>query len=126
MAEGILKRLDKNLYVVSAGTNPSKNVHPLAIVVMREIGIDISKNKPKNVSKFIKQEFDYVITVCDDADRNCPVFTGKVKKRLHYPFDDPAKFIGSENDTLNFFRKIRDEINGKFTDFYLKELREDT
>ena len=126
MAEGILKGLDRNLYVVSAGTNPSKNVHPLAIAVMKEIEIDISGNKPKNVSKFIRQEFDYVITVCDDANRNCPVFTGKVKRRLHYPFEDPAKFIGSENDTLNFFRKIRDEIKDKFTDFYWRELRENS
>ena len=126
MAEGFLKSLDKFLYIVSAGTNPSENIHPLAVAVMKEVGIDISSAQPKNVTEFIKEEFDYVITVCDDAEKNCPVFIGKVKNRLHFPFEDPAKFKGNPKDTLNFFRKIRDEIRVKFTDFYLKKLSGDS
>ena len=81
MAEGILRSLDSGLEVFSAGTQPAARVNPYAIRVMQEIGLDISQGKPKSVSQFVSQSFDYVITVCDDADKNCPVFTGKVGKR---------------------------------------------
>ncbi len=118
MAEGFLKSFDKNLDVVSAGTEPSKKVHPLAIKVMNEIGIDLSKGYPKPVNKFLDQEFDYVITVCDGAKETCPAFTGKVKHRLHIGFDDPAEATGSNEFILSEFRRIRNEINRNFTKFY--------
>ena len=86
MAEGYLKSFDNRLEVFSAGTEPGSSVHPRAIQVMQEEGIDLSQNKPKAVSEYLHEEFDYVITVCDDAKESCPVFTGKVKNRLHIGF----------------------------------------
>ncbi len=118
MAKGILSYLDKNLLVESAGTFPSGKVHPLAIEVMNEIGIDISSYKPTNVNQFINQSFDFVITVCDDANENCPVFLGKVVNRLHIGFRDPAKAEGTEEEILAFFKIIRDEIIVEFSKFY--------
>jgi arsenate reductase (thioredoxin) len=83
MAEGFLKSFDKKLEVYSAGTQPTEKVNLFAIRVMAEIGIDLSQNKTKNVNEFLTKEFDYVITGCNDANENCPIFTGKVKNRLH-------------------------------------------
>ena len=91
MTEGYLKSLDAKLEVFSAGTNPSARVNPFAIQAMREIGIDISAGKPKSVRQFLGQPFDFVVTVCDDADKNCPNFTGKVGKRRHIGFPDPDR-----------------------------------
>ena len=123
MAEGFLRSIDPGLMVLSAGTNPEKEVNPKAIYVMKEGGIDISKNHPKNVEQFIYEKFDYVITVCDAANEACPVFTGNVKHRLHMGFEDPAKATGTEEEKLLFYRKIRDEIFEKLYEFYKKELR---
>lgn len=120
MAEGFLQSLDDNLEVYSAGTNPAEVIHPLAVKVMEEIGIDISFNLPKNLDAFIKDSFDYVITVCDDARETCPVFTGKVKNNLHLGFEDPAKVEGSEEEKLKVFRKIRDEISLEFLKLHKK------
>ncbi len=122
MAEGFLKSFDGNLKVVSAGTEPSKEVHPKAIKVMSEAGIDISAGKPKHVNKFVNENFDYVITVCGGAKETCPVFTGNVKHRLHIGFEDPADAQGSEEFILSEFRRIRDEIKRDFRAFYEKEL----
>jgi arsenate reductase len=83
MAEGFLKTFAPKAEVFSAGTAPSANVHPLAIKVMHERGIDISRTAPKSVDQFLSQSFDYVITVCDSARESCPVFTGAVTTRLH-------------------------------------------
>jgi arsenate reductase len=118
MAEGFLKSFDSRLEVFSAGTNPEKAVNPRAIQVMKEIGIDISSHYPKSLDKFINNEFDYVITVCDNASKNCPVFSGKVKNRLHIGFEDPADAVGTEDEKLDFYRKIRDEIHFEFEKFY--------
>jgi arsenate reductase len=118
MAEEFLKSFDQNLDVVSAGTSPSNEVHPKTIQVMQEIGFDLTKNTPKSVNVFLKNHFDYVITVCDGAQESCPVFAGKVKKRLHIGFDDPAEAVGSENEILNEFRRVRDEISREFKAFY--------
>jgi arsenate reductase len=85
---------------------------------MNEVGIDISGNEPKSVNRFLNDEFDYVITVCDGAKESCPVFTGKVKNRLHIGFEDPAEAAGTEEEKLEFYRKIRDEIKEKFTELY--------
>ncbi len=114
MAEGILKELHPEWEVFSAGTKPAYKIHPLAIKVMFEIGIDISHNKPKSVDQFIHESFDYVITVCDGARETCPVFSGKVQHRLHIGFEDPALATGTEEEQLKVFRKVRDEIKNKF------------
>jgi arsenate reductase len=118
MTEGFLESLDARLEVHSAGTNPSARVHPLAVEVMKEVGIDISKNQPKNVRQFLDQSFDFVVTVCGEADESCPNFTGKVGKRLHIGFDDPAK-----STDIQVFRRVRDEIRARFTEFYEKEIK---
>jgi len=118
MAEGFLKSLDPELEVHSAGTQPSVHINPAAIQVMQEIGIDIGHGLPKNVSQFLSDSFDYVITVCDDADQNCPVFTGRVKHRLHIGFADPARATGSQEEVLAVFRTVRDQIQARFSQFY--------
>ena len=123
MAEGFLKSFDSNLVVYSAGTNPSNQVHPKAIQVMGELGIDLSKNYPKMVDQFLNESFDYVITVCDNAKETCPVFIGKVGKQLHVGFEDPADAAGTEEEILSVFRRIRDEIKTDFYKFYQENLR---
>lgn len=110
MAQGILQHLHHDWNVCSAGTKPAKEVHPLAIKVMQEIGIDISHHYPKSLDQYLNQEWDYVITVCGGAKESCPVFTGKVGKRLHIGFDDPDVFKGTEEEVLPEFRRVRDEI----------------
>ena len=94
MAEGFLKSFDPRLEVHSAGTNPSDQVHPKAVVVMHERGIDLSSHYPQKVDEFLDAAFDYVITVCGGANENCPAFIGKVKNRLHIGFDDPSHATG--------------------------------
>jgi len=118
MAEGILKSIDKDLIVYSAGTKPEKEVNPNAIKVMKELGLDITKNYPKSVDKFLHESFDYVITVCDNARETCPVFTGNVKQRLHLGFEDPASATETKEEVLLVYRMIRDEINKEFRKFY--------
>jgi arsenate reductase len=123
MAEGFLKSFAPYLEVFSAGTKPASRVHPDAIKVMKEIGIDLSKNTTKNVEQFLNESFDYVITVCDNAKETCPVFWGKVGKQIHMGFEDPADAVGTEEEVLSVFRKIRDEIKNEFHKFYRKNLR---
>ena len=122
MAEGFLKDFDENLEVFSAGTKPSHEVHPKAIQVMQELGIDISKNQPENVDLYLNQAFDYVITVCGGAKETCPTFNGKVANHLHIGFEDPADATGTEDEILNEFRRIRDEIERDFYEFYKKNI----
>lgn len=110
MAHGILKHLHPDAEVCSAGVRPASEVHPLAVKVMSEIGIDISGHYPKNVSEYLGQSWDYVITVCGGAKENCPSFTGKVAMRLHIGFDDPDAFTGPESEIIDEFRRVRDEI----------------
>ena len=108
MAEGLINSLFKTKYTAySAGIKPS-TVNPYAIEVMKEIGIDLSKHYSKNINDFQGQEFDFVVTVCDNAKETCPFFPGK--KVIHKSFKDPAAFQGSIKETLEKFRKIRDEI----------------
>ncbi len=125
MAEAFLKSFDAGLEVDSAGTRPAAQVHPKAVLVMREIGIDLGDSVPKHVDRFIARPFDYVITVCDHAKETCPVFTGTVAHRLHIGFDDPAEVTGSEEHIMSEFRRIRDEIRERFHDFYVREIGED-
>ena len=123
MSEGFLKSLDKKLEVYSAGTKPADKVNPFAVKAMREIGIDISKQIPENVEKYIQQSFDYVITVCDNAKETCPIFTGKVKKQVHIGFDDPAEATGSEEEVMSVYRRVRHEISEQFQTFYSNNLK---
>lgn len=118
MAEGFLRSFDKELDVHSAGTYPALKVNPYAVQVMKEIGIDISAQFPKKIDDFLNQPFDYVITVCDNAKEVCPVFTGYVKNRLHIGFDDPADAVGSKDEILKVYKRVRDEIRKAFTNFY--------
>ena len=122
MAEGFLKSFNNDLEVFSAGTEPTDQVHPKAVEVMREVEVDLTDNRPKSVNKYLGQEFDYVITVCGGAKESCPNFSGKVKNRLHIGFDDPAEATGTEEEILNEFRRIRDEIKRDFGAFYKQNL----
>ncbi len=110
MAHGILKHLHPDAEVCSAGVRPASEVQPLAVKVMSEVGIVISGPYPKNVSEYLGQSWDYVITVCGGAKENCPSFTGKVAMRLHIGFDDPDAFTGPESEIIDEFRRVRDEI----------------
>jgi arsenate reductase len=123
MAEGFLKSFDKNLEVYSAGTKPAEKVNPFAIKAMKEIGIDISNGVAEDVEKYLTQSFDYVITVCDKAKETCPIFMGDVKHRLHIGFDDPADAVGTEEEIMPVYRRVRDEIKRVFYVFYLRELK---
>ena len=123
MAEGFLKSFDSELEVYSAGTSPSTEVHPKAIHVMKELQIDISKGHPEYVETYLSDEFDYVITVCGGAKESCPAFAGSVKEHLHIGFDDPAEAIGAEDQILNEFRRVRDEIKRDFSKFYNNNIK---
>jgi arsenate reductase len=117
MAEAFLRSFDPKLEVCSAGTEPSDRVHPKAVKVMFELGIDLSGQYPQKVDEYLHEEFDYVITVCDHAKENCPVFLGRVKQQLHIGFDDPAEATGSEEEIYAEFRRIRDEISERMQTF---------
>jgi arsenate reductase len=122
MAEGLLKSFDSKLEVFSAGTNPASRISSRAVQVMKEIGIDISGGFPKSVDRFTGEAFDYVVTVCDHAKETCPVFTGTVGNRLHIGFDDPASAVGSEEEVLQVYKRVRDEIREQFNKFYRTKL----
>lgn len=123
MAHGILQSFDNRLEVFSAGTKPAEKVNPIAIRVMDEIGIDLSRHTPKSVNQYIGQEWDYVITVCGGANESCPIFTGKVRNRLHIGFDDPSDTTGTMEFVDSEFYRVRDEIRTRFHDFYMNELK---
>ncbi len=110
MAEGFLKSFDSSLEVFSAGTKAAPKVSSKAIQVMKEIGIDLCSHYPKTVEQFLSQSFDYVITVCGNAKETCPAFTGNVKRQMHIGFDDPAEAVGTEEEILFEFRRVRDEV----------------
>lgn len=117
MAEGWLRRLAPDWTVRSAGINPASEVHPLAKQVMKEVGISIDEAFQKSVEQFVEEPWDYVITVCGNAEKTCPTFSGKVGRRLHIGFDDPDAFTGSEMEVIQEFRRVRDEIGKKMTAF---------
>jgi arsenate reductase len=120
MAESIINYFfgDK-IAAFSAGTQPS-HVNPVAITVMKEISIDISKHCSKNLSEFDGQTFDYVITLCGDANETCPLYIGGTKK-IHIGFDDPAKAKGTKEEILFEFRRVRNEIKEKLIAFFRVE-----
>lgn len=114
MAEGVLRSVAGDLLdVQSAGSKPAGYVHPLAVKVMAEIGIDIAQHRSKHLEEFLKGEVHTVITVCGNADQVCPIFPGQVN-RHHWGFVDPAKAVGTEQEQLVVFRKVRDEIQRVF------------
>jgi arsenate reductase (thioredoxin) len=116
MAEGLLRTLAGDRYeVYSAGLKPSV-VNPRAIHVMKEIGTDISGHQSKSVEQYLEQPFDYIITVCDNANETCPYFPGS-GKRIHWSFTDPADATGTEEEILSEFRKIRDQIKSGLENF---------
>ena len=122
MAEGFLKSFDHSIQVCSAGTHPAEKVHPRAVQVMKEIGIDLSSNQPKRVQGFLNDAFDFLITVCDNARESCPVFHGEIRRRLHIGFEDPAEATGTEEQILAVFRATRDEIRDKMLTFYREHI----
>lgn len=110
IAEGILRHAaGDSLEVHSAGSHPTGFVHPFAIRVMAEIGIDISHHHSKHLNEFLDRKIETVITVCGNAEQVCPLFPGEMN-RHHWSFDDPAKATGPEADRLAMFRRVRDEI----------------
>jgi arsenate reductase (thioredoxin) len=116
MAEGLLRNIaGERFEVASAGVSPS-HVRPEAIEAMKEIRIDISSHRSKSVDEFGGQEFDYVITVCDNANEQCPVFPGQTK-RIHWSFEDPAAAEGSLEERMKVFRRVRDEIGERLKSF---------
>jgi arsenate reductase len=111
LAEGILRATAGDILdVQSAGSAPAGYVHPLAIQVMQEIGIDISQHTSKHLNQFLNQPIETVITVCGNADRSCPRIWPGTASREHWPIEDPAEATGSEEERLAVFRQIRDEI----------------
>jgi arsenate reductase (thioredoxin) len=120
MAEGLLNKLGSGKWKAwSGGVFPSY-VHPLAIRVMEEMQIDISRQTSKSMDQFLKETFDYIITLCDEAAHSCPTFSNK-GKRLHWPLEDPAAAIGTIEERLAVFRRIRDEIKTKIENFLESE-----
>ena len=116
MAEGLLRHdAGDRFEVASAGVEPS-HVRPHAIEVMREVGIDISNHRSKSVNEFTGEDFDYVITVCDNANERCPLFPGNTR-RIHWSFDDPAEAEGEDPEKLAVFRRVRDEIRDRLRAF---------
>ena len=119
MAEGILREVAGNvLNVQSAGSDPAGFVHPLAILTLAEIGIDISRHTSKHMNEFLSGNVETVITVCNNADQACPSFPGQ-SNRHHWPFPDPAKAKGTEAEIWNVFEQVRNDIRRVFTDYGL-------
>jgi arsenate reductase len=116
MSEGLLRHIGgEHIEVQSAGTHPSV-VNPLAVEAMRERGIDIGHHRSKHLSEFLDQPWDVVITVCDNAAENCPIFPGKVE-RIHWSFPDPAAVEGTHEEQLQAFRDVRDALESQFREW---------
>jgi arsenate reductase len=122
MAHGFLESFDHRLIVRSAGTEPASEVNPKAVEAMKAINIDISKHKPYLVDEYLNEEWDYVITVCDDANEKCPAFLGKVENRLHIGFEDPSKAIGTNEFIWSEFIRVRDEIKTEFYKLFKEKI----
>lgn len=123
MAHGWLQSFDANITVCSAGTQASGKLNPKAVEVMKEAGIDISHHTSDSVDKYLKDEWDYVITVCGGANEECPAFFGKVKHRLHIGFDDPSHIEGTEEFIRSEFIRVRDEIKEGFYKLYVEQIK---
>ena len=123
MAHGFLQSFDANLIVCSAGTKASGKLNPEALEVMKDAGVDISQHTSDSVEKYLGEEWDYVITVCGGANESCPMFTGKVKHRLHIGFDDPSDAVGTPEFIHSEFIRVRDEIKKAFYELYITKLK---
>lgn len=116
MAEGLLRHIAGDKFEIASAGTIASFVRPQAIAVMAEIGIDIAGHRSKCLDEFLATPFDYVITVCDNANEACPVFPGPAK-RFHWSFDDPAEAAGSDEEQLAVFRRVRDEIRETLIEF---------
>jgi len=123
MAHGFLQSFDPNIRVCSAGTEASGKLNEKAVKAMAEIGIDISHHTSDSVDMYLKDEWDYVITVCGGANETCPAFMGKVKYRLHMGFDDPSHASGTDEFIWGEFIRVRDEIKEGFYNFYIEQIK---
>lgn len=123
MAHGFLQSFDPAITVCSAGTEASGRLNEKAVVAMKEAGIDISHHTSDSVEIYLKDEWDYVITVCGGAKEACPFFTGKVKHRMHIGFDDPSHAVGTEEYIWSEFIRVRDEIKKGFYKLYIEEIK---
>ena len=121
MAEGLINHdFAGRIAAFSAGTEPH-GLNPRAVQVMAEVGIDIAGHSSDHLDKYAQESFDYVITLCGDANEKCPLFFGGVR-RLHIGFDDPPKAQGTEEQVLNVYRRVRDKIRAQLGDFFRREL----
>jgi len=123
MAHGFLQSFDKNISVFSAGTQASGKLNLKAVAAMKDAGIDISHHTSDSVDKYLKDEWDYVITVCGGANEECPAFFGKVKHRLHMGYDDPSHAEGTEEFIWSEFIRVRDEIKEGFYKLYTEQIK---
>lgn len=125
MAEGFLRHYARDRFDArSAGTKPADRVHPLAVKVMSEVGVDISSHHPKPLSDFLgKLPVAHVLIVCDNANQSCPRIWPGAFTRTYMPFDDPAHFVGTEAETLNEFRRVRDQIAKRLQSWPGEEVR---
>jgi arsenate reductase len=123
MAHGFLQSFDDRITVCSAGTEASGKLNAGAVKAMKEIGIDISNHTSDAVQKYLNDSWDYVVTVCGGANESCPVFTGKVKKRLHIGFDDPSHATGTDEFIWSEFQRVRNEIKEGFYKLYTQEIK---
>lgn len=112
MAEGLLRHFAGDRFEVHSAGTEATHVRPRAIAAMREIGVDVSGQESKTLERYLEDEFDYVVTVCDDANEACPVFPG-AKNRLHWSFEDPSGATGTEEGRLTVFRRVRDGIQAR-------------
>lgn len=127
MAEGFLCAAAPGGFDVHSAGSSATEVNRRAISMMAEVGIDISRQRSKSVEEYSGQSFDYVITVCGGSkDDSCPVFVGQALKRLHWPFENPARFSGGGEETLEAFRQVRDQIRDKVECFLRREIAGDT
>lgn len=123
MAHGFLQSFDDRITVCSAGTQAAGKLNQKAVAAMKDAGIDISQHTSDSVDKYLNEEWDYVITVCGGAKESCPMFSGKVNKRLHIGFDDPSHAEGTPEFIWSEFERVRDEIKEGFFNFYQLELQ---
>lgn len=123
MAHGFLQSFDPTITVCSAGTQASGKLNQKAVAAMKEAGIDISHHTSDSVEKYLKDEWDYVITVCGGANESCPTFSGNVKNRLHIGFDDPSEATGTPEYVQSEYIRVRDEIKKAFYELYTNKIK---
>jgi arsenate reductase len=122
MAEGLLRHLAGDRFEVASAGTEATSVRPEAVEAMAELGVDISGQSSKTLERYLEEPFDHVVTVCDDANEACPVFPG-ARSRLHWSFRDPSRAEGSQEERLQVFRTVRDEIQGRIREELIEESR---